>query len=524
MENMETNNQITIKLKNDPLFIVKTSTNEHMCRDLNQYMQCADQVKGIYISGDSHFNIEDLKVFLNLEQLNNSTGILTHDELCKIQQFFPHLKVLKYRFVDEEIFIDYYNDNSINFEIITSDTKFSINDSDNPFFSNVKNSLFKNSKFNLKKIDFVEIKINIPQEEKYLKELYQYTQEIETLQFDYTSFNDIISFVNMLKSKNIKINTIYIKCENKTYPEINALKNACQGCEVKIDYSPNLGEYSGAYIFNLQESCTIDEFIEMRATIDYYLDLIKSYALSPFEQTIFVYDIIKSLKYDEDKSNTNNSRYLHNIVKTGKIVCYGYTTFVVQLLTELGISANECSIYCSNSFQEDYHSIHPEQIDLNHSRTLVKLDDNKYNIHGLFCEDPTFDSSPKDSINLYNYFLLSYNEYTEIFPRDTLPELFYFYLYNIYHQETYVLDSNFIVKNFSYYGMQMLTALFGLNPDSRLISKYIECPPISIEKFANALRVVRKCEGYPEEAIEEEINKARYHLIRIISDINRINK
>lgn len=491
---------------------------EYLAEDLNQFrtkiknFTHKDQIKVVEIRNNTPITIEDLKAFPNLIQIYGLKN-LSYDDFKKMLQYFPDLLHADCELIDDKIdsrIVASYTKN--NYIIGIGSNKYHI-DKNNPLLGSLDDT---------KKVPKIKINDDILKHPEYIEELPKYVQEIDVIEFYSTDFDDIITIINKLKSKNIKINTIHIKCENKTYPRFNALKSACEGCETKVNYFPHGDVYCNLE-FKEKESCTLDEFITLRATIDYYLDLIKSNDLSPFEQMIFVYDIIKSFKYEDDKSNSNNSRRLHNIVKTGKIVCLGYAIFVAQLLKELGINAAECGVRCSLSDQEDYHNTHPEEIEQNHSRTLVKLDDNKYNIHGVFCSDPTYDSSPEESLNLYNFFLLHYNEYIETFPRDTLPELFYFYWHNI-QQTPYLLDEYFILKNFYLNGEQMLNELFEKIPNSKLISEYLDCESISVEKFTNALRVVRKCEGYPEDSIEEEVNKANYHFKRIFSDTNQMNK
>ena len=64
-----------------------------------------------------------------------------------------------------------------------------------------------------------------------------------------------------------------------------------------------------------------------------------------------------------------------------------------------------------------------------HSRTYALIDDAKYNIHGLFALDPTWDSYKRNgreklgddytALDLYDHFLIPFSEYGEVFQHES---------------------------------------------------------------------------------------------------------
>ena len=154
---------------------------------------------------------------------------------------------------------------------------------------------------------------------------------------------------------------ISVEITNKTINDIDKLKELNNISNIRISY----GSYS---------SPNIDEFKSMREIIDYFISLIKESNLSPAEQVVYAYDLVKSYIYRENDENKKESRELHSIIKTGNIVCLGYSIFLSELLKELGIKS-----YVVKTGS--------------HARNIIEINDDKYNIHGKYAFDSTFDSS-----------------------------------------------------------------------------------------------------------------------------------
>ena len=97
--------------------------------------------------------------------------------------------------------------------------------------------------------------------------------------------NTIDECITTINSSKQKYTRVLIYLDNKDYPDLDKLNN------LNIPY----------YIVSNHTIYNIEEFKEMRETINYYKSLVSE--LSPLEQITYIYDLIKSYKF-----------YLSNII------------------------------------------------------------------------------------------------------------------------------------------------------------------------------------------------------------------
>lgn len=139
----------------------------------------------------------------------------------------------------------------------------------------------------------------------------------------------------------------------------------------------------------------INTLYDISCQINYITEKIKQYNLSPLERLIMVYDIVKNNFYHKEiNENYLISRTLDNVLNSDYIVCVGYVALINAILKNLDINAKP--IFCQAG-------------DGKHCRGIVYLDDEKYNINGVYILDPTWDSKrsgTSDKLDRYNYFLL----------------------------------------------------------------------------------------------------------------------
>ena len=131
--------------------------------------------------------------------------------------------------------------------------------------------------------------------------------------------------------------------------------------------------------------------------------------LSPFEKFIAVYNIVKNIKpYRENYDDLSQSRYLRFILDNEYIVCVGYAKLLVELLNKVGIKSNEYGVQTDISYDEGF-TISETPVELaGHARVIINMDDDKYNIHGLYISDPTWDNEMKK--NYFNNALLTFDK------------------------------------------------------------------------------------------------------------------
>lgn len=134
---------------------------------------------------------------------------------------------------------------------------------------------------------------------------------------------------------------------------------------------------------------------ECKKVMEYILNQaskIKQLELSPMEEVMYVYDLVRNKVYkkEDEIDEISESRDLVKVLFGDKIVCAGYSNIFNALLTTLGIKNNEVILSSNNE---------------SHQRSSVYIKDLKYGIDGLYYFDPTWDSKKEENSNkyLYNY-------------------------------------------------------------------------------------------------------------------------
>ena len=334
-----------------------------------------------------------------------------------------------------------------------------------------------------------------------------YSKRTRSLEF-YGCFDDLQNIINRFESVNLPIDTVYIPVDNADY-DLSSLYKINK--KVVINYDNN--------------ETTIEEFEAMRSTIDYFKSLITAYPLSPIEQIVYAYDIIKSFEYKDDEEDYRNSRALDKIVKTGKIVCVGYARFLKQVLSELGFKIEVIGVKSPNpDGTYDDHKV-------NHERNLIRVDDDKYGIHGVFALDPTWDRNtkfyeiknengnkthpvedPKDNVILkeynsiisYIHFLVTKNEYQSLFADESVPPIFAFELNSLVEQLKNKPKLSERKNNRISEAMRYLQKFFE-EDEYDLIPSYINTERPSLNIMKEILYHVGKAEGYTREATEQTL-------------------
>ena len=127
--------------------------------------------------------------------------------------------------------------------------------------------------------------------------------------------------------------------------------------------------------------CIKKDFLKYQKKILELKNIFRTNNLSPIEKLIIAYDIVKQKTYKQGPNDTISGTP-HNILFNDFINCRGYTNLLLEILDGENIKIVEQSL---TVFDKNKKFID------RHGRCTVILDDDKYNIHGLFIMDPTFD-------------------------------------------------------------------------------------------------------------------------------------
>lgn len=301
---------------------------------------------------------------------------------------------------------------------------------------------------------------------------------------------DVTRFYSYLVNNGCQVNSVCINVEKIDYLNMDLSRYEKLAKETNLTFDYGVGG----------DPAKLEEFKGLVASLNWYRNLIKEANLSPTEKVMFAYDIMKTFSYNESNSSKNDSRAPHRIIETGNIVCAGYANTLKQILKGMdNIKVGDITVDC---FDSDGNHLG------GHARNIVELDDSKYNIHGIYVLDATWDSYQKGlrgvkkytALDLYRYFLVAPNDYKLLFPNDTVPDIFM-------SKEKKVN----LVNEYCY-------AFEGISvsiEDSKLINtvtedkvqKDLDARRISLDTFNQMLYNVRLAEGYTQEMMMDEIRK-----------------
>ena len=165
------------------------------------------------------------------------------------------------------------------------------------------------------------------------------------------------------------------------------------------EYALSIGIDLQSYLYS------IDEFIQEETKLNDLIKNIKNSSLSQFEKYIFVYNIVKKFKpYKENEKNLGDSRCIKNILKNDYMVCAGFSNLLKVLLDKVNIPCIDLNVDIFQPVDDKSNELEL----LGHKRNLIRIDDDKYNIHGIYVADSTFDHNmDKD---LYDNCILTFNQ------------------------------------------------------------------------------------------------------------------
>ena len=170
----------------------------------------------------------------------------------------------------------------------------------------------------------------------------------------------------------------------------------------------NLIICSNDYEYNLEE------YLEEESKLEKIITPIRNSNLSPLEKYLAIYDIVKKFKpYKDNDENQQKSRNLKYILEDNNdyIVCVGFANLLKELLNRVNIPSTCIHVDVDSSYNGKYTQEEITINNLGHTRNLVKIDDNKYHIHGYYISDSTWDNNQK--YDLYLNSLLTFDEKKE---------------------------------------------------------------------------------------------------------------
>ena len=218
---------------------------------------------------------------------------------------------------------------------------------------------------------------------------------------DINDLRILLSFFDKFKLSNKQ--RVKLKLIDITQEELNIILDGYKNSNVidKLLIEVTFDK-SGDYI-------KFEKFDQMRLIVDEVKKTIPSDA-SNLEIITYVYNWLKKREYKHNEMKPNLSRRYSSALLTEYIVCVGFSKVFNNILSEYGISASEYQYYLLIDGEDKGHDI-----------SIVKVQDEKYGIDGLYFFDLTRDSYNPNSRNDYKYsgFMMTYDDVSkDVITRD----------------------------------------------------------------------------------------------------------
>lgn len=523
LENEEYFVDLNVYLKGDtlktafPFDVVVKLIKENLNRDITKL-----NIPKIIIEND----ISWLKEFKNLSELTiNSTNFLNKENLDYIINNTNIKKLIfsDYAFsipeLDGLILIDngeknigYYNGLELENTTVKSD----------------KNSVSVNTKvFDFKYMDSVlKCKtdsnnfIEINGENENIKIMFEGNDvSIEIASKNINITKDFVLFFRD-KGYNVKEATIDMELPGKSILDKEKIKYLDYDYEELDKLSE---EFNLNVKFSIIDKGSYEDYRGLVESMKYYKKLITDYDLSPVERLTFAYDLVKSFTYKESPNEKNESRNPYKIIRSGNIVCAGYTALLEEIMSNIDdkVKIKDFGVSCYN---ED------GTLRAHHSRAMAKIDDDKYNIHGFYVLDPTWDNykvngkevlkEDYNALDLYRYFLVPVSEYKKVFPNNSSVGVFDVNYRNLNDE---LVNNEFFSKEHSDFEFSReIIDMYGKNTDKEEILTSINSPKIDFNTLMEIVKNTRLAEGYNSEQVKEEMEKIKRIYTRFYPEIDHL--
>ncbi|MBR7042311.1 MAG: transglutaminase domain-containing protein [Bacilli bacterium] len=200
-------------------------------------------------------------------------------------------------------------------------------------------------------------------------------------------YQDVITVINRLMELNKPYKVIVKVTNRETFRKSNIVGIVNSNISLMIDNDENI--YS------------MPDYMKEERKLERMIAKVRAAKLSPLESYLAVYDIVKKYKpYKDNDKNPNESRKLKYILDDNNpyIVCAGFTKLLTELLSRVNIPSKYISVMVDTSYEKGMTQEEKLISYERHARNLVKLDDDKYNIHGYYLADSTWDNHPYEDL------------------------------------------------------------------------------------------------------------------------------
>ena len=214
-------------------------------------------------------------------------------------------------------------------------------------------------------------------------------------EFTKQRLQETLKFVKDMKTKGISVQ-IKILADNERKDEqakvayyFNKKEMAGLGhFEKKLNSlgMPNLIFCDKTPYVNGNENWTLTQVLNANNKLDSFVKEIKKLKLTPFEAIMAIHKIASNFAFNKNEyESSEHAATLVGVLNGDRIICQGYATLVKALVDRLnmpGLTAELSGMQCKN---EDGTMVF-------HANNIIHLQDNVYNISGIYMEDACWDA------------------------------------------------------------------------------------------------------------------------------------
>ena len=214
---------------------------------------------------------------------------------------------------------------------------------------------------------------------------------------------------------NAKVTILSGYDEKQLYPSFDGLYNEEEANVLAENVRHIRQTYHRDIVFD--EGFTVEQALMASRSINNIVKQISEaringQTLSNYEKFLWAYHFVTDRVYTEEspKEDPAVSRNLVSVLSGDKIVCVGFASMLCSILSRLGIP---CAYQSEISFDTKY------KVYVNHATCAVRIEDDKYNKHGIYYSDPTSDGAVVKRLvygmNSFNNALIPYREVPKLF-------------------------------------------------------------------------------------------------------------
>lgn len=213
------------------------------------------------------------------------------------------------------------------------------------------------------------------------------TPKTNSIDDEKTFFNNLKNIFTILATHNKKYN-INIEVENREFLRQSELLN-------------NLPSNINLIIENDLTQYDVETYLQEEDKLEKLIAPIREANLSPLEKYLAVYNIVKQFKeYKENEENREEARYIRFILDNEYIVCVGFQKLLKNLLDKVEIPSHKIHTAVDISYDKGFTMEEISLENAGHARNMIKIDDDKYNVHGIYLADATWDNTMDSDIYL----------------------------------------------------------------------------------------------------------------------------